>query len=56
MKELSKREKIIYYKFLNSLPGKINKLYFRKLKGKFKLNNKSKKKKDLTPLQILTGH
>ena len=50
MKELSKKEKIIYYKFLNLLPRKINKLYFRKLKGKFKLNNKSKKKKGFDPV------
>jgi len=35
---------------LNSLPKKINKLYFRKLKGKFKLNNKSNKKSGFDPV------
>jgi hypothetical protein len=41
---MKKKDKLNYYKFLNSLPKKINALYFGKLKGKFKLNNKSKKK------------
>jgi len=40
---MKKKDKLKYYKLLNSLPKKINNLYFRKLKGKFKLNNKSKK-------------
>ena len=43
---MNKKDKLNYYKFLNSLPKKINKLYFGKLEGKFKLNNKSKKKFD----------
>ena len=41
---MNKKDKLNYYKFLNSLPKKINKLYFGKLRGKFKLNNKSTKK------------
>ena len=45
-----KKDKLKYYKFLNSLPKKINNLYFRKLKGKFKLNNKSKKKNGFDPV------
>ena len=45
MDKIEKKDKLNYYKFLNSLPKKINKLYFGKLRGKFKLNNKSKKKK-----------
>ena len=45
MDKIEKKDKLNYYKFLNSLPKKINKLYFRKLRGKFKLNNKSNKKK-----------
>ena len=45
-----KKNKLKYYKFLNSLPKKINKLYFLKLKGKFKLNNKSKKKNGFDPV------
>ena len=47
---MKKIEKLNYYKFLNSLPKKINKLYFLKLKGKFKLNNKSKKKNGFDPV------
>ena len=43
---MNKKDKLNYYKFLNSLPKKINKLYFGKLEGKFRLNNKSKKKFD----------
>ena len=46
MHEIAKKDKLIYFKFLNSLPKKINKLYFGKLEGKFRLNNKSKKKFD----------
>ena len=42
---MKKKDKLNYYNFLNSLPKKINKLYFGKLKCKFKLNNKSNKKK-----------
>ena len=44
MDKIIKKNKLIYYKFLNSIPKKINKLYFGKLIGKFKLNNKSNKK------------
>ena len=43
---MNKKDKLNYYKFLNSLPKKINKLYFGKLEGKFRLNNKAKKKFD----------
>jgi len=46
MDRIEKKDKLIYFKFLNSLPKKINKLYFGKLEGKFRLNNKSKKKFD----------
>ena len=46
MDRIEKKDKLIYFKFLNSLPKKINKLYFGKLKGKFRLNNKAKKKFD----------
>ena len=41
---MEKKDKLNYYKFLNSLPKKINKLYFGRLRGRFKLNNKSNKK------------
>ena len=44
MEKISKKNKLIYYRFLNTIPKKINKLYFDKLIGKFKLNNKSNKK------------
>jgi len=47
---MKKRDKLNYYKFLNSLPKKINTLYFGKLKGKFKLNNKSKKRNGFDPV------
>ena len=50
MDKIEKKDKINYYKFLNSLPKKINKLYFGKLRGKFKLNNKSKKKNGFDPV------
>jgi len=50
MVKISNKDKLIYYKFLNSLPRKINKLYFKKLKGSFKLNNKSKKKNGFDPV------
>ena len=45
MDKIGKKNKLIYYRFLNSITEKINKLYFGKLMGKFELNNKSKKKK-----------
>ena len=47
---MKKKDKLNYYKFLNSLPKKINKLYFGKLIGKFKLNNKSNKKNGFDPV------
>ena len=47
---MKKKDKLNYYKFLNSLPKKINKLYFGKLRGKFKLNNKSNKKNGFDPV------
>ena len=47
---MEKKDKLNYYKFLNSLPKKINKLYFGKLRGKFKLNNKSNKKNGFDPV------
>ena len=47
---MNKKDKSKYYKFLNSLPKKLNKLYFSKLKGRFKLNNKSKKKSGFDPV------
>ena len=50
MNKINKKNKLKYYKFLNSLPEKLNKLYFSKLKGKFKLNNKSKKKNGFDPV------
>ena len=50
MNKIDKKNKIKYYKFLNLLPKKLNKLYFSKLKGKFKLNNKSKKKNGFDPV------
>ena len=50
MEKVEKKIKLKYYKFLNSLPKKLNHLYFSKLKGKFKLNNKSKKKSGFDPV------
>ncbi len=50
MDKINKKDRLNYYKFLNSLPKKINKLYFGKLKGKFKLNNKSNKKNGFDPV------
>ena len=50
MKKIEKKNKLKYYKFLNSLPKKINKLYFKKLIGKFKLHNKSKKRSGFDPV------
>jgi len=50
MNKTDRKSKLKYYKFLNSLPKKLNKLYFSKLKGKFKLNNKSKKKSGFDPV------
>ena len=47
---MKKKDKLNYYKFLNSLPKKINTLYFGKLRGKFKLNNKSKKRNGFDPV------
>ncbi len=44
------RDKLNYYNFLNSLPKKLNKIYFKKLIGKFKLQNKSKKKNGFDPV------
>ena len=48
--KIYKKNKLKYYKFLNSLPKKLNKLYFSKLKGKFKLKNKSKNKIGFDPV------
>ena len=50
MNKTNKKNKLKYYKFLNSLPKKLNKIYFFKLKGKFKVNNKSKKKSGYDPV------
>ena len=50
MDKINKKDQLKYYKFLNSLPKKLNKLYFSKLKGKFKLKNKSKKKNGFDPV------
>ena len=50
MNKIKKKDQLNYYKFLNKLPKKINNLYFRKLKGKFKLNNKSKKRNGFDPV------
>jgi fructose-1,6-bisphosphatase/inositol monophosphatase family enzyme len=50
MSKIDKKNKLKYYKFLNSLPKKLNKLYFSKLRGKFKLNNKSKSKSGFDPV------
>jgi fructose-1,6-bisphosphatase/inositol monophosphatase family enzyme len=50
MEKIDKKSRLKYCKFLNSLPKKLNKLYFSKLKGKFKLHNKSKKKKGFDPV------
>jgi len=50
MEKVNKKDQLKYYKFLNSLPKKINKLYFGKLRGKFKLINKSKKRNGFDPV------
>ena len=50
MNIISKKNKNKYYNFLNSLPKKINHLYFVKLKKKLKINNKSKKKEKFDPV------
>ena len=50
MNKIKNKVKLNYYNFLNSLPKKLNKLYFGKLKGKFKLNNKSKKRNAFDPV------
>ena len=50
MDKINKKDQLKYYKFLNSLPKKINELYFKKLIGKFKLNNKSNKKNGFDPV------
>ena len=50
MNKIKKKDKLNYYRFLNSLPKKLNSLYFGKLKGKFKLNNKSKKRNGFDPV------
>lgn len=50
MIKINKKDKLKYFKFLDSLPKKINKLYFSKLKKKFKIDNKSKKKKGFDPV------
>jgi Archaeal fructose-1,6-bisphosphatase and related enzymes of inositol monophosphatase family len=47
---MKKKDKLNYYKFLNSLPKKINQLYFKKFAGKFKLHNKSKKSNGFDPV------
>jgi len=49
MDKINKKDQLKYYKFLNSLPKKINKLYFKKLKGKFKLKISQKRKTVLIP-------
>jgi len=50
MDKIKKADRLKYYNFLNSIPRKINKLYFGKLKGKFKLNNKSRKRNGFDPV------
>ncbi len=50
MDKINKKDQLKYYKFLNSFPKKINKLYFKKLIGKFKLHNKSTKRNGFDPV------
>ena len=50
MSKVHKKDKLNYYKFLNTIPEKLNRLYFKKLIGKFKLNNKSKKISGFDPV------
>jgi fructose-1,6-bisphosphatase/inositol monophosphatase family enzyme len=50
MNIMTPKDRLKYYKFLNSLPGKINNIYFNKLEGKFSLKNKSKKYKGFDPV------
>ncbi len=50
MHKIEKKDELKYFKFLNSLPNKLNKLYFSKLNGKFKLKNKSKNKNKFDPV------
>ena len=50
MYKINKKDQLKYYKFLNSFPKKINKLYFKKLLGRFKLHNKSTKRNGFDPV------
>ena len=50
MNKINKKNRLIYFKFLNSLPKKIDKIYFKKLEGKFKLKNKSQNKNKFDPV------
>ena len=45
-----KKKKEIYFKFLNNLPKKINSNFFKKFKGSYEINNKSKKKNLFDPV------
>jgi len=50
MDQINEKNRLIYFNFLNSLPKKINKIYFTKLEGKFKLKNKSQNKQKFDPV------
>ena len=45
-----KKKKELYFKFLNNLPQKINSNFFKKFKGSYEINNKSKKKNLFDPV------
>jgi len=50
MNELNYNEKKKYFNFLNSLAKKLTRIYFKKLQGSFKVDNKLKKKGKYDPV------
>ena len=52
MNELNYNEKKKYFNFLNNLAKKLTRVYFKKLQGSFKVDNKLKKKENMILLQI----
>jgi len=50
MNKINLKKRSYYFNFLNRFPKKLNQLYFNKLKGKFKISNKSRKNNDFDPV------
>ena len=56
MNELNYNEKKKYFNFLNNLAKKLTRVYFKKLQGSFKVDNKLKKKEKYNHVTNINRH